>query len=197
MITWSPGSVARGLRRPLQQQWSLRSDYSSRRPWCPARAGRASHAKPARPSPPLRRAYCCDGGTAAAAAAAALSASSNALRYAGYAPRLSVCPRRVRQSPAAPSVVFVPVLPSPSPARRMSSVVDRLASIVVGEPKSAKMSSSSDEVFVGSIDQGTTSSRFLIFDKAGEPVAVHQEEFTQIYPNPGSVHYPAGPRWQC
>ncbi|KAF2215475.1 hypothetical protein CERZMDRAFT_35622 [Cercospora zeae-maydis SCOH1-5] len=43
----------------------------------------------------------------------------------------------------------------------------------------------SDEVFVGSIDQGTTSSRFLIFDKAGEPVAVHQEEFSQIYPDPG------------
>ncbi|KAK5135503.1 hypothetical protein LTR08_005138 [Meristemomyces frigidus] len=43
----------------------------------------------------------------------------------------------------------------------------------------------SDEVFVGSIDQGTTSSRFLIFNKSGEPVAVHQEEFTQIYPNPG------------
>ncbi|KAJ9630699.1 Glycerol kinase [Taxawa tesnikishii (nom. ined.)] len=43
----------------------------------------------------------------------------------------------------------------------------------------------SDEVFVGAIDQGTTSSRFLIFDKAGEPVAVHQEEFSQIYPHPG------------
>lgn len=43
----------------------------------------------------------------------------------------------------------------------------------------------SDEVFVGSIDQGTTSSRFLIFDKSGEPVAVHQEEFKQIYPQPG------------
>ncbi|CAK4034338.1 probable GUT1-glycerol kinase [Lecanosticta acicola] len=44
---------------------------------------------------------------------------------------------------------------------------------------------SSDEVFVGSIDQGTTSTRFLIFDKRGEPVAIHQEEFSQIYPNPG------------
>jgi len=43
----------------------------------------------------------------------------------------------------------------------------------------------SQQVFVGSIDQGTTSSRFLIFDKAGEPVAIHQEEFSQIYPNPG------------
>lgn len=43
----------------------------------------------------------------------------------------------------------------------------------------------SEEVFVGSIDQGTTSSRFMIFDKTGAPVAEHQEEFTQIYPHPG------------
>jgi glycerol kinase len=44
------------------------------------------------------------------------------------------------------------------------------------------------EIFVGSIDQGTTSSRFLIFNRDGEPVASHQVEFTQIYPNPGYVH---------
>lgn len=49
----------------------------------------------------------------------------------------------------------------------------------------APQSTERKEVFVGSIDQGTTSSRFLIFDTAGEPVAVHQEEFKQIYPNPG------------
>ncbi|KAB5543058.1 glycerol kinase [Coniochaeta sp. 2T2.1] len=39
--------------------------------------------------------------------------------------------------------------------------------------------------FVGSIDQGTTSSRFLIFDGLGEPVASHQLEFDSIYPQPG------------
>ncbi|KAJ5712314.1 Glycerol kinase [Penicillium malachiteum] len=44
------------------------------------------------------------------------------------------------------------------------------------------------EIFVGSIDQGTTSTRFLIFDRDGEPVASHQVEFTQIYPNPGGIH---------
>lgn len=38
---------------------------------------------------------------------------------------------------------------------------------------------------IGAIDQGTTSSRFLIFNRAGEPVASHQIEFKQIYPNPG------------
>ncbi|CAG8899319.1 unnamed protein product [Penicillium egyptiacum] len=41
--------------------------------------------------------------------------------------------------------------------------------------------------FVGSIDQGTTSTRFLIFNREGEPVASHQVEFSQIYPNPGQV----------
>lgn len=43
----------------------------------------------------------------------------------------------------------------------------------------------SSEEFVGSIDQGTTSSRFLIFNKEGKPVASHQIEFKQIYPQPG------------
>ncbi|KAF2670093.1 glycerol kinase [Microthyrium microscopicum] len=38
---------------------------------------------------------------------------------------------------------------------------------------------------IGAIDQGTTSSRFLIFNRQGEPVAEHQTEFKQIYPNSG------------
>jgi glycerol kinase len=41
--------------------------------------------------------------------------------------------------------------------------------------------------FIGSIDQGTTSTRFIIFDGLGEPVAQHQIEFTQMYPQSGSV----------
>ncbi|KAI2691998.1 hypothetical protein CBS147333_5037 [Penicillium roqueforti] len=41
------------------------------------------------------------------------------------------------------------------------------------------------DIFVGSIDQGTTSTRFLIFNREGEPVTSHQVEFSQIYPNPG------------
>ncbi|KAF7563677.1 hypothetical protein G7046_g463 [Stylonectria norvegica] len=39
--------------------------------------------------------------------------------------------------------------------------------------------------FIGAIDQGTTSSRFLIFNSTGEVVATHQLEFTQHYPQPG------------
>jgi hypothetical protein len=42
--------------------------------------------------------------------------------------------------------------------------------------------------FIGSIDQGTTSSRFLIFNKAGEPVASHQEvRMRQLFPQLGDV----------
>ncbi len=44
---------------------------------------------------------------------------------------------------------------------------------------------SAGDVFVGSIDQGTTSTRFLIFNKDGEPVVSHQIEFKQIYPQSG------------
>ncbi|KAJ3211670.1 hypothetical protein HK099_007950 [Clydaea vesicula] len=39
--------------------------------------------------------------------------------------------------------------------------------------------------FVGSIDQGTTSSRFIIFDKHGQVVALHQIEIQQITPKEG------------
>ncbi|OAQ61705.1 glycerol kinase 2 [Pochonia chlamydosporia 170] len=47
------------------------------------------------------------------------------------------------------------------------------------------MSPSTSTTFIGAIDQGTTSTRFLIFNKSGEVVALHQIEFKQIYPNPG------------
>jgi glycerol kinase len=39
--------------------------------------------------------------------------------------------------------------------------------------------------FIGSIDQGTTSSRFLIFNGEGNPIASHQIEFENMYPEPG------------
>ncbi|KAL8734794.1 MAG: hypothetical protein Q9181_003038 [Wetmoreana brouardii] len=39
--------------------------------------------------------------------------------------------------------------------------------------------------YIGSIDQGTTSTRFLIFNGLGVPVASHQIEFKQMYPHPG------------
>ncbi|KAG0338573.1 Glycerol kinase [Podila humilis] len=41
--------------------------------------------------------------------------------------------------------------------------------------------------FVGAIDNGTTSSRFLIFDDKGNLVIGHQLEYRQIYPHPGWV----------
>jgi len=43
--------------------------------------------------------------------------------------------------------------------------------------------------YVGAIDQGTTSSRFIVFDKAGTIVSVAQKEHEQIYPKPGYVEH--------
>ncbi|KAG0285634.1 Glycerol kinase [Linnemannia gamsii] len=41
--------------------------------------------------------------------------------------------------------------------------------------------------FIGAIDNGTTSSRFLIFDENGNLVIGHQLEYRQIFPHPGWV----------
>ncbi|KAF8400589.1 hypothetical protein HHK36_013888 [Tetracentron sinense] len=48
---------------------------------------------------------------------------------------------------------------------------------------------SKEEVFVGSIDQGTTSTRFIIYDQFAKPVGSHQLEFTQLCPELGLVEH--------
>ena len=49
--------------------------------------------------------------------------------------------------------------------------------------------------YVAAIDQGTTGTRFMIFDHAGRVVASHYEEHHQIYPQPGWVEHDAGEIW--
>ena len=49
--------------------------------------------------------------------------------------------------------------------------------------------------FVLALDQGTTSSRALVFDHAGAVRAVAQQEFRQIFPQPGWVEHDAGEIW--
>ena len=45
--------------------------------------------------------------------------------------------------------------------------------------------------YIGAIDQGTTSTRFMVFDKGGRVVAVAQHEHEQIFPRPGWVEHDA------
>ncbi len=49
--------------------------------------------------------------------------------------------------------------------------------------------------YILSLDQGTTSSRAIIFDKKGSIVATAQKEFTQIFPQPGWVEHDASEIW--
>jgi len=49
--------------------------------------------------------------------------------------------------------------------------------------------------YIGAIDQGTTSSRFILFNKAGEIVSVAQKEHEQIFPKPGWVEHDATEIW--
>jgi glycerol kinase len=49
--------------------------------------------------------------------------------------------------------------------------------------------------YVGAIDQGTTSTRFLVFDRVGRIVSVAQREHEQIYPQPGWVEHDPNEIW--
>ncbi|HYZ20111.1 MAG TPA: glycerol kinase GlpK [Gaiellaceae bacterium] len=50
--------------------------------------------------------------------------------------------------------------------------------------------------YAAAIDQGTTSTRFMVFDHGGQVVAVDQKEHEQIYPKPGWVEHDALEIWQ-
>jgi glycerol kinase len=49
--------------------------------------------------------------------------------------------------------------------------------------------------YILSFDQGTTSSRAIIFDKKGNIISVAQKEFTQFFPQPGWVEHDANEIW--
>ena len=50
--------------------------------------------------------------------------------------------------------------------------------------------------YIGAIDQGTTSTRFIVFDRAGRIVSVAQKEHEQIFPQPGWVEHDPAEIWR-
>jgi len=50
--------------------------------------------------------------------------------------------------------------------------------------------------YILALDQGTTSSRAVVFDHAGQPVAMAQREFTQYFPRPAWVEHDALDIWR-
>jgi glycerol kinase len=50
--------------------------------------------------------------------------------------------------------------------------------------------------YAAAVDQGTTSTRFMVFDHGGQVVAINQKEHEQIFPKPGWVEHDANEIWQ-
>ena len=50
--------------------------------------------------------------------------------------------------------------------------------------------------YIGAIDQGTTSTRFIIFDRSGQTISIAQKDHQQIYPQPGWVEHDADEIWR-
>jgi glycerol kinase len=51
------------------------------------------------------------------------------------------------------------------------------------------------EQYILALDQGTTSSRAIVFDKKGQIISIAQKEFTQIFPKPGWVEHDPAEIW--
>ncbi len=58
------------------------------------------------------------------------------------------------------------------------------------------MPSASVPGYVGAIDQGTTSTRFIVFDRSGRVISTAQQEHEQIYPHPGWVEHDPREIWR-
>ena len=56
--------------------------------------------------------------------------------------------------------------------------------------------SEKSEKYVASIDQGTTGTRFMVFNKSGEAIASAYREHTQIFPKPGWVEHDPAEIWE-
>lgn len=52
------------------------------------------------------------------------------------------------------------------------------------------------EKYIGALDQGTTGTRFIVFDRASRPVAQAYLEHRQLYPHPGWVEHDPAEIWQ-
>lgn len=50
--------------------------------------------------------------------------------------------------------------------------------------------------YVGAIDQGTTSTRFIVFDRQGDIISVGQKEHRHMFPRPGWVEHDADEIWR-
>ncbi len=94
-------------------------------------------------------------------------------------------PRRAHlgRKPARSGQHFLPYLAGGCGARGLTAI----AALEKGEAEMAD--------YVLALDQGTTSSRAIVFDRAGRIVAAAQEEFPQIYPQPGWVEHDPEAIW--
>src|SRR5690349_20521317 len=83
-----------------------------------------------------------------------------------------------------PSATCAPSTPSTAPRACARAACRPDGTVLAAAPGKA-------DRFVLALDQGTTSSRSLLFDTAGRVVALAQKEFTQHFPQPGWVEHDA------
>lgn len=65
----------------------------------------------------------------------------------------------------------------------------------IATPEHSRYNRAVSQHYILALDQGTTSSRAIVFDRDGRPVAIAQKEHRQIYPQAGWVEHDATEIW--
>jgi glycerol kinase len=73
--------------------------------------------------------------------------------------------------------------------KRSRELLAPIASVVDQCYHSRFKSKMANRSYILALDQGTTSSRAILFDRSGQPIAIAQQEFEQLYPQPGWVEH--------
>ncbi len=153
------------------------------------RAGghRSKERRRRRPGSPARSSAC------SSSRSASRSASTPATRSTRRATSVRACSRSWRAGARAcspPAADGGGCRSSRRSSARFSArgCMTRSSTSITSRPRPARMSK-----FVLALDQGTTSSRAIVFDRSGKAVSSAQQEFPQIFPGPGHVeHDPEG-----
>src|ERR1700689_2707169 len=85
---------------------------------------------------------------------------------------------------------------SPGGVNRLQNAAGTRACACLDGPQGSRRLPCPMTPCVLALDQGTTSSRAILFDRRGRPVASAQEEFRQHFPQPGWVEHDPGDLWE-
>ncbi len=140
-----------------------------------------------------------------AARCTATASVTSTVTLCGASALASAAASRSHRLTRAPSAASRAAMPAPMPDTPPVTMATRFANRDAMKPpfqsliayqRPSRHGPQAMTRYIGAIDQGTTSTRFIVFDRAGDTIAVAQNEHRQIYPMPGWVEHDPVEIWR-